>query len=261
MKAFQVKIGEHIFDITLHSNLLSDWFDQDFNVIDERTDECCDMYIQIKDGYGHAFIDYEVEIDHKDGKINYKRADYLIEVDSGFQQAVIHVHDWLALKHALMNLYSSFLVHHQWGLLIHSSCVLENEKGHIFAGHSGSGKSTAAMLSTPRMLLSDEATIVKISSNGAMIYNSPFRSDIAAEQKEGIFRLYSIQILHQAVKNEKLPVAKADAVIKLMDKIFYWPYSPVETKMIMNLLIMLVRNVQVNELYFQKNNTFWELIS
>ena len=51
-----------------------------------------------------------------------------------------------------MNLYSSFIAYHNWGLLIHSSCVVNKGEAHIFSGHSGAGKSTAAKLSHPRDL-------------------------------------------------------------------------------------------------------------
>ncbi len=70
-----------------------------------------------------------------------------------------------ALKHALMNLYSSFIVHHKWGLLIHSSCLKEGDKAFLFSGQSGAGKSTVVKLSHPRPILSDEATVVKITES------------------------------------------------------------------------------------------------
>lgn len=125
-----------------------------------------------------SFVDYNVESIENRNTIQYRRADYVIEVDREFKSATIQVYDELALKHAMMNLYSSFLVYHNWGLLIHSSCVIEKEKAHMFAGQSGAGKSTAAKLSFPRNLLSDEATLVKITPEKVTVFNSPFRSEL-----------------------------------------------------------------------------------
>ena len=160
-----------------------------------------------------------------------------------------------------MNLYSSFIVYHNWGLLIHSSCAIEKGTAHIFAGKSGAGKSTAAKLSYPRNLLSDEATLVKITPEKVIVFNSPFRSELEVGNFVEQVDLTSVQILFQALQNIRATLTKSDALFQLMDKVFYWPHSQKEIKTIMKLLTNLVKNVPVYELHFQKNNTFWELIS
>lgn len=261
MKEINTKIGDHIIQLICVSKNLKKFFEKNFNSFIDTEDPQTDLVIKIEDGYGVAFIDYEVEIIKQYGKIFYRRADYLIEVDSYYKSATISVYDELALKHALTNLYSSFIVHQNWGLLIHSSCAIEQEKAHIFAGQSGAGKSTAAKLSYPRDLLSDEATLVKITSDGVKVYNSPFRSELEADEFEGKVDLVSVQILNQALQNKRTKIGKSDALLHLMDKVFFWPHSQEETKMILRLMTMLVKQVPVYDLHFQKNNTFWELIS
>lgn len=259
MKVIQTKIGDHFIQIISESGYLHKLL-LNFRTYHNKNRDA-DLIIKIRDGYGVPFQDYEVEIKKEHNKILYSRADYLIEVDSEYTSATISVYDDLALKHALTNLYSSFIVHHNWGLLIHSSCALENGKAHMFAGHSGAGKSTAAKLSYPRNLLSDEATIVKITPNQVTVYNSPFRSELEAEPFEGNVKLASMQILYQALQNKRVRLEKSDALLHLMDKVFFWPQNQEETKTILRLITMLVKQVPVYELHFQKNNTFWELIS
>ena len=160
------------------------------------------MIIQLIDSYGTPFTDYNVQITKEPTKITYRRSDYLIEVDPAFKEATIYVHDELALKHALMNLYSSFINYHNWGLLVHSSCVIENGKAHIFSGQSGAGKSTAAKLSHPRELLSDEASILKITDQEVTVYNSPFNSELDSSDLISA-PLASIQLLHQSLQNRR----------------------------------------------------------
>ncbi|MBT2657101.1 hypothetical protein J7E81_18030 [Bacillus sp. ISL-18] len=259
MKVIQTKIGDHFIQIMSQfekPNKILHNFQTNTEVIQQP-----DLIIKIKNGYGIPFQDYEVTITKKNNKIIYTRADYLIEVDSEYKTATISVYDDFALKHALTNLYSSFIVHHNWGLLIHSSCVLENGKAHLFSGHSGAGKSTAAKLSFPRQLLSDEASLVKITPNQVTVFNSPFRSELEAEPFEGNVELASIQILFQALQNKRVKLEKSDALLHLMDKVFFWPQSQDEVKKILRLMTQLVKQVPVYELHFQKNNTFWELIS
>jgi hypothetical protein len=223
--------------------------------------ELTNLNVTILDGYGVPFQDYYVQISYDTKKIYFRRADYLIEASHDYAKATIHVHDELALKHALMNLYSSYIVYHNWGLLIHSSCAIENGKAHIFAGHSGAGKSTAARLSQPRDLLSDEATIVKIEEDGITVFDSPFRSELQSTGYQQPTPLAGIELLHQAEINSLEKMRKPDALLSLMDKVFYWSHDPAETQRIMGLLRILVEKVPVYELYFRKDPTFWELIS
>jgi hypothetical protein len=261
MNILKTKIGDHYIHFKYKSTNVKKMLNKFFFFQIDAAEKLPDFVVEIADGYGVSFQDYEVVISNDHDQIVYQRADYLIEVDAEYTVARVSVHDELALKHALMNLYSSFAVHHQWGLLIHSSCVIDNGKAHIFSGQSGAGKSTAAKLSYPRSLLSDEATLVKITPEEVQIFNSPFRSEIEADTFNGQIPLSSIQILYQALQNKREKVAKSDALFQLMDKVFFWPHSQEETSTIMRLMTNLVKQAPVYELHFQKNNTFWELIS
>lgn len=255
-----VLIAEHYTHLKWDSNWVGRFIDKYFihATISLNT---FDMKISIHDNYGKPFLNYEVDISKSLKTITFRRADYLIEATLDYKEVTIYVHDELALKHAFMNIYSSYIVYHKWGLLIHSSCVVEETKAHIFTGHSGAGKSTVAKFSSPRMLLSDEASIVKITNEGIKVFNSPFRSELEASGKERPACLATIQLLHQANHNSREVMAKSDAYLELVNKIFYWSHSKQETKLVLNLLKVLVEQVPVYELHFQKNNAFWELIS
>ncbi|OAS85163.1 MULTISPECIES: hypothetical protein [Metabacillus] len=257
----QIKIGEHLIFISSHSSTVMKMFNRNFFLIDDNINDKPDFSIHIIEGYGISFVDYHVSILKTSGAISYKRADYLIEVDLEYKKSTISIHNDLALKHALMNLYSSFLVHNNWGILLHSSCVLENSGAHIFSGQSGAGKSTVAKLSYPRELLSDEATIIKITPEEVKVFDSPFRSELEGKCHSETHTLKSIQLLHQSVNNERTKLSKSTGLLQLMDKVFYWTNSPDETKRIFHLLNKLVNQVPVYDLHFQKNNSFWEMIS
>lgn len=260
MKILQTKVGTHYIQMSIDSEIFAEFIQRSYQLIEEEQLHL-DMHLTIKQGYGVPFVDYHVEITKEAEKILYRRADYLIEVDTDYRTATISAHDDFALKHAMTNLYSAFIVYHNWGLLIHSSCVIEQSGAHIFAGQSGAGKSTAARLSAPRPLLSDEATLVQITPNEIVVHNSPFRSEMTSSGDTKIAPLASIQLLHQSLQNNRVKVRNSDAILQLMDKVFYWVYSPEETKAILRLLRILVDKVPAYELYFKKDNTFWELIS
>lgn len=260
MSVIHTKIGEHCIQIVCSSDKLNGWLIKNFPM-EASPGVKPHLFVHITEGYGVPFVNYNVTITKDEHTISFHRADYRIEANMDYSQATVHVHDELALKHALMNLYSSYAVYHQWGLLIHSSCVIDKIKAHMFAGHSGAGKSTAARLSQPRELLSDEATVVKITSHQITIYNSPFRSEIEMTGAQEPSPLGSIHLLKQAPFNQSILLSKTDGLLHLMDKVFYWSHSPEETSNILILLQRLVKNTPVYELHFQKNPTFWEMIS
>ncbi|WJH32295.1 hypothetical protein N6H14_17905 [Paenibacillus sp. CC-CFT747] len=193
--------------------------------------------------------------------ISYARADYLLETESDYIHSEISAYNELALKHALMNLYSAYLIHHEWGLLLHSSCVVDRGRAVVFAGPSGAGKSTAAQLSQPRELLSDEATLVRITPRKITVYDSPFRSELHGSPDQPVCPLSSIQLLKQSPINLRNPISKPSALLQMTDKVFYWAHDPEETRKAFSLLVTLTEAVPVYELFFQKNDTFWELIS
>lgn len=259
MNELLLKIGEHVLKVTCDSEGFLKIYYRHY--LSQSKGVQPDISISIHNGFGTQFKDYAVKITKVNNKVVFQRDDYLIEASSDYKSAIVYVHDELALKHALMNLYSSYIVYHNWGLLIHSSCAIEAGKAHIFSGHSGAGKSTAAKLSQPRELLSDEASIVKITGNFITILDSPFRSELNSEGTGQAAPLASIQILHQSLQNKREKLKKTDALINLVAKVFYWAHSPEESKKVMGLLKTLVSNVPVYELYFKKDNTFWELIS
>jgi hypothetical protein len=260
MNIIYKNIGDHTIKFTFNQKKIADFIMENFCDLSSNITEQ-DMEITIFLGFGSPFSDYNVYISKENERIIFRRSDYLIVAGIDYRSATIFVNNELALKHALMNLYSSYITYHNWGLLVHSSCVIEDGRAHIFAGQSGAGKSTAAMLSQPRNLLSDEATIARITPNEIKVFNSPFRSEINTTGEKECAPLASIQMLHQANQNNRVVLRKAEAFVNLVDKIFYWSHNPEETKKIMGLLKMLVERVPVYELYFRKDDTFWELIS
>jgi len=259
MENLQLLIGEHTILIQTNSQMVLQFYKKLYQIDPEpRTP---DILIKVEEGFGVPFVDYNVDIIESGTQLIFRRADYEIKINNDYTEASIAVYDDFALKHAMINLYSSYIVHHGWGVLIHSSCIIDQDKAHLFAGHSGAGKSTVAMLSSPRVLLSDEATLLKITENEVLVYDSPFRSDVEEKDLVRPHQLSSIQLLHQALQNDRVLIKKSDGLFLLMDKVFYWSHHPIETKKIFHLLKTLVDIVPMYELHFQKNNTFWELIS
>ncbi|WP_226667531.1 hypothetical protein [Metabacillus litoralis] len=260
MSTFRTIIGEHVFEFWFTTNDLEEKLLSQFKPL-ESDDKIPDIKISLHSNYGKSFLNYEVEISKSDSMTLFKRADYLIEVDNDYEVCKMFVHNELAFKHALMNLYSSFIVHHNWGILLHSSCVIDNNGACVFSGQSGAGKSTAARLSQPRELLSDEATLIRITEDDITVFDSPFRSELNSTHNQNTYSLKSIDLLNQSPVNKRNKLTKSDGFLLLLDKVFFWTSNKEEVQTILMLLSILTRKVPMYSLHFQKNNTFWELIS
>jgi len=261
MNQLWIEIGDHSIRINSQSEQAIQHIVNGFKVVPTKQSKKANLDIVIEYGYGYPFNGFDVDITKDNGTVFYDRGDYIIEVDLNYTSANIKVLNDFALKHALMNLYSVFIVHEQWGLLIHSSCMREGNKAYLFSGQSGAGKSTVVELSYPRAILSDEATVVKITSSGTKVYDSPFRSDTTSFFQEPSIELGGIQLLEQSENINRFRLEKSESMMSLFDKVFYWASDPVETKKIFELLSQLVSDVPVYRLQFQKNNLFWKEIS
>lgn len=261
MNVIHAIIGEHRVRFENVSKNLEPFFLRNYAIRAEPSDVKPEIAIRLEEGFGVPFLDYEVNIEQRSNRVIFRRADYLIEANPDFSGARISVYNEFALKHALVNFYSAYIVHHQWGLLLHASCVIDQGRAHLFTGQSGAGKSTAAKLSLPRKLLADEAAIVKITADRLIVFNSPFRSELEATNTEDSCALAGIHILHQALHHERLKLVKSNGFLQLIDKVFYWKYSAAETNKVFGLLRTLADAAPIYELRFQKNSRFWELIT
>lgn len=218
--------------------------------------------LYITDFYGSMYDEGPVEIEADGDTVVYSRKDYRMETSADYSSVRLQVFDDLALKHALINWYSAWLIHRREGLLVHSSCVVDGGKAWMFVGHSGAGKSTAAELSAPRPILSDEATLLLLDADGSVtIHDSPLRSENEERGEADASPLGGIHFLVQAEEVRREPVGKVEALIGLMDKVFYWKHSKPETAKMIAVCREVVQRVPAYELHFQKNDSFWEVIS
>ncbi|AEI46278.1 hypothetical protein [Paenibacillus mucilaginosus] len=267
MQTLYFEIAEHRLIMELPAGSLLDWAVPKFSASvippESPVTEQPDLHITVSAPYGQPFQSYDVEITQDDETIRYDRGDYLLTVSRDFRRAQVAVHDDFALNHALMLLYSGFIAHRGWGLMTHSSCIAQGSSAYLFAGQSGAGKSTAALLSRPRPVLSDEAALIRVAPDGVRVYNSPFRSDSVwnAEERTLNCELKGYHLLRQSLEIKREGIRSSQALMYLMRTIFYWHYDPQETAKVISMCRTFVEKVPFYELYFQKNDKFWKEIS
>ncbi|CAM3642432.1 hypothetical protein COLU111180_00845 [Cohnella lubricantis] len=197
-----------------------------------------------------------------DGATVTVRTDYRIESSADGRRTSIRFHDYFGLRTALLNWYSRVLEQHGWGVIIHSSCVVHDDMAYLFAGLSGAGKTTIAGMSRPRPLLADETSIVEIARDGGvLVHDSPFRNDFREHTAAGPYPLRGIYLIKQSLDIRSRQISRSEALLNLLNKIVHWQKDPLETQRLIQRCKTLVERVPAYELYFQKNDLFWEAIS
>ncbi len=163
---------------------------------------------------------------------------------------------------AFIRLIVSVVIIDRGGLAIHSSCIFKNNKAHIFAGTSGSGKSTVVKLTDEPLLYSDEVTLVRKDESGFFkIHHSPFRSEFHTESLDATENIVGMFFLQQDTSVFLEPLTQSHALIKLLPNVFFpiVARNPFEPK-IFQLCLDFLSQVRPVVMHFKKDNSFWRYI-
>jgi len=262
LPSYSVCFARHRLRVDTNVTWVRGWFNASGCMETGALKAEADIILRINEGYGLPFESFDVRIEKTKQGTCFTRADYRLLISVDYREAQLEVYDELSLKHAMLHLYSLYIVHKEWGLLLHSSCVVEQGKAYVFGGPSGVGKSTVARLSAPRKLLSDEASLLHLSPEGQIvIYDSPFRSEIPRIESVEPCSLEAIYLLNQSDAVAARTVASGQAFEKLLRNVIYWAHDPAETAKVVRMVANLACRGATFDLFFQRNDSFWKVIS
>ncbi len=152
-------------------------------------------------------------------------------------------------------------------LLLHASSIIYKGQGFVFAGLSGTGKSTILHLARCS-ILSDDTTVIKKEKDGFIIYPSPFdwaKESIVAKRNVHLKKLYFLQkssitkikriTPEQAAKRLLFCNFLQEYLLLLLKD--YQPSPRItSSKRLTALIYDLVNHTNVGVLMFEKNNKF-----
>jgi hypothetical protein len=149
-------------------------------------------------------------------------------------------------------------------VLLHSSGIVRNDKGYVFTGKSGSGKSTVASLSPGAKILNDEITLIDFSRNQTILSDTPFNGFFAAKD-EGSAPLAAILLLKQALFH-RITRTKTAESIKILSKEIIprmgleTPFSPSIYWEMLGYAKRIADAVPLYLMEFLPDSGFWERI-
>lgn len=148
--------------------------------------------------------------------------------------------------------------------LIHASGVSRSGRGFVFAGRSGSGKSTIASLSSQETVLNDETVIIETQNSGFCVRGTPFNGNFKSKENANA-PLEAIFLLKHAKENYLRPLGKSDFVRRFIREVV--PSAPLLSmdragafSEMLEFCSLLVEEVPVYQLGFRPDRSFWECI-
>ena len=155
---------------------------------------------------------------------------------------------------------TAFLAYQAGGMMFHGAGILRGEKGYIFFGHSGSGKSTVAGFSAEDVVLNDDLLILHPLPDAWMMYATPFWNPTQVKPTNGEGEVHG---LYRLVKDTSIFVERmssGQAVGELAASTPVFPAESDQAQVILERCLQLSQCVPVYRLHFQKNDNFWSVI-
>ena len=164
-----------------------------------------------------------------------------------------------ALDSLLRVLLSWKLLSHE-GFLLHAATIVRNGKAYVFAGRSGAGKSTAAAMSPPGSVLTDEISLLRREERVWRAYGTPFWGDFKAAGSNTSAPVAGIYGLLQAAEHGLTSLSKCETLRMLLPNVLFFSADPAANQRLLDILSSAVAEIPGYALAFRKDPSFWEVL-
>jgi hypothetical protein len=143
-------------------------------------------------------------------------------------------------------------------IMIHSSGVFDGNKGYLFCGRSGSGKTTISKIwhSEKAIIINDDRIIARKKADGYFIYNTPmnYRDESKKAPLDMIF------LLCHSAENYATKINGAEAVARLMSNCIQHNYDSKLIKSVISFSEDICGQIPVYELGFVPNQCIADFV-
>ena len=163
----------------------------------------------------------------------------------------------------LFRVVASYRLFAEGGLVMHSAAFTDADRGFLFCGRSGAGKTTLCGLAEELELgiLSDELNAIVPQDGSFSILAMPFAGDFGATPKRHPpYPLTALMGLAHAPSPEVRGCSKGVAVSRIVASCPYVNADPLLIDELTARAVALVARAPLRVLHFAKNPTFWHLL-
>lgn len=149
------------------------------------------------------------------------------------------------------------------GLLFHAAGIVHRGRGYALFGVSGSGKTTAARLSAPDVVLNDDLLLLWPKAGGWQIYATPFGKSRGAATENDVPLHCGLHALLRLVKAPQVSLEPLPSGRALGELVANTPVLAGDASWLPEVFARwekVTGRIPVRALHFQKEPTFWEVI-
>lgn len=258
-----IPIVLRIPDPVQHARMLQHY--EDF-LVDEQALPAARAVIDVVVRPGARFIPIEpgpwiIQVSYHGGRYTFKSYLETGWVDLTTRQGEVVMAPEGNLENFLRGLYA-WLALEDGGLLLHAAGLVRNERGYVFFGASGSGKTTVTRMSSAQStILSDDLVILRFQDGVLFVCGVPFRG--ALMEAPRVNRRAPLAGLYRLHKNEQHALETLPRPVALAELLGSSPFLVKDPQINQELVGVCARvhaAVPVQRLHFRKDNGFWKVI-
>jgi hypothetical protein len=158
------------------------------------------------------------------------------------------------------------LANERAAFLFHGCGVIAQDRGYLFTGPSGAGKTTVARLSGERTVLNDETVLLRLSEEGVLMEGTPLLGGVN-KRHAGQVQLQAIFVLEQGLEVGVRQLKIMDAFQRVLCQLFepspIFPSTvekPHLLKQQMDFTADILSRVPAYVLTFRPDDSFWPLV-
>jgi hypothetical protein len=170
--------------------------------------------------------------------------------------------------HRLLWMYLAQVLGEKESCFIHCAALVKDERGFLFLGDSGAGKTALARMSEDSVVLSDDSPILSKRNGAYKIFASPYHQmDVTSKLNEKIMGMVAkAEGIFFLAKDNRLylgEISREEAVSKIIKRyILFFPYLSSRAKSaLFDLILELCHRLPIHNLHFCLDQNVWRLIT
>jgi hypothetical protein len=205
--------------------------------------------------------DEDVQVEMQDGTWRLRRGDFRAQWDPNARRGRIRQSANPYAIDSVLRIVHTLILAQEGGFLLHAAGAIRNGRAFLFSGVSGAGKTTISRLAPPDVtLLTDEVSYIRRVDGGYRACGTPFAGELARVGENCSAAIASLFFLKQGPENRIEPMAKPEAILRLMRNILFFTGDAALVENVFRSACDFVERVPVQQLTFTPDSRVWGII-
>lgn len=205
--------------------------------------------------------DEDVQVEMQDGTWRLRRGDFRAQWDPTARRGRIRQSANPYAIDSVLRIVHTLILAQEGGFLLHAAGAIRNGRAFLFSGVSGAGKTTISRLAPADVtLLTDEVSYIRRVDAGYRACGTPFAGELARTGENCSAAIASLFFLKQGPENTIEPLAKSEAILRLMRNILFFTGDAALVENVFRSACDFVERVPVRQLTFTPDSRVWGMI-